>query len=192
MIKKSVTMSDIAKAMNVSTVTVSKALGGREGVSEALRGKKVVLITAPQSYVEGGIAPDLFMANFSGQQALHMLADDTIPAEIKQYLSARVQELMGEYKAEYGAEPEKCTAAGLLTKAVAAGNGLTQALLRPYAAVSRWLLDTRDAAAAASIMQGYDDVTALEQPVDWEAELETALSRAVAAEKAAKQILEVE
>lgn len=37
MIKKTVTMSDIGKAMNVSTVTVSKALGDREGVSEALR-----------------------------------------------------------------------------------------------------------------------------------------------------------
>jgi len=37
MIKKSVTMSDVAKAMGVSTVTVSKALGDREGVSEALR-----------------------------------------------------------------------------------------------------------------------------------------------------------
>lgn len=37
MIKKNVTMSDVAKAMNVSTVTVSKALGDREGVSEALR-----------------------------------------------------------------------------------------------------------------------------------------------------------
>lgn len=37
MIKKTVTMSDVAKAMNVSTVTVSKALGDREGVSEALR-----------------------------------------------------------------------------------------------------------------------------------------------------------
>lgn len=37
MIKKSVTMSDVAKAMNVSTVTVSKALGDREGVSDALR-----------------------------------------------------------------------------------------------------------------------------------------------------------
>ncbi|MGN0648984.1 MAG: LacI family DNA-binding transcriptional regulator [Oscillospiraceae bacterium] len=37
MIKKSVTMSDIAKAMNVSTVSVSKALGDREGVSEELR-----------------------------------------------------------------------------------------------------------------------------------------------------------
>ena len=37
MIKKSVTMSDIAKAMNVSTVTVSKALGDKEGVSDTLR-----------------------------------------------------------------------------------------------------------------------------------------------------------
>lgn len=37
MIKKNVTMSDIAKAMNVSTVTVSKALGDREGVSDSLR-----------------------------------------------------------------------------------------------------------------------------------------------------------
>ncbi len=37
MVKKNVTMGDIAKAMNVSTVTVSKALGGRDGVSEALR-----------------------------------------------------------------------------------------------------------------------------------------------------------
>ncbi len=37
MIKKTVTMSDIAKVMNVSTVTVSKALGDREGVSADLR-----------------------------------------------------------------------------------------------------------------------------------------------------------
>lgn len=37
MTKKAVTMSDIAKAMNVSTVTVSKALGDRDGVSAELR-----------------------------------------------------------------------------------------------------------------------------------------------------------
>lgn len=37
MVKKSVTMSDIAKVMNVSTVTVSKALGDRDGVSSELR-----------------------------------------------------------------------------------------------------------------------------------------------------------
>ncbi len=35
--KKSVTMSDIAKTLDVSTVTVSKALGDRDGVSEELR-----------------------------------------------------------------------------------------------------------------------------------------------------------
>ena len=39
MIKKNVTMSDIAKAMNISTVSVSKALGDREGVSDELRTK---------------------------------------------------------------------------------------------------------------------------------------------------------
>lgn len=149
------------------------------GSGEALRGKKVVLITAPQSYVEGGIAPDLFMANFSGQQALRMLADDTIPDEIKQYLSSRVQQLMAQYGAEYGAAPEAYTAAGLLTKAVAAENALTQAFLRPYAAVSRWLLDTKDAATAAGIMRAYSDVTAaVPQEIDWDAELEAALSQA--------------
>ncbi|MCH5325540.1 MAG: LacI family DNA-binding transcriptional regulator [Eubacterium sp.] len=35
--KKSVTMSDIAKTLEVSTVTVSKALGDKDGVSEELR-----------------------------------------------------------------------------------------------------------------------------------------------------------
>lgn len=39
MIKKNVTMSDIANEIGVSTVTVSKALGDKEGVSEDLREK---------------------------------------------------------------------------------------------------------------------------------------------------------
>ena len=37
--KKKVTMSDIGAALGVSTVTVSKALGGREGVGEEMRGR---------------------------------------------------------------------------------------------------------------------------------------------------------
>lgn len=37
MIKKTITMSDIAKELGVSTVTVSKALGDKEGVSQELR-----------------------------------------------------------------------------------------------------------------------------------------------------------
>lgn len=39
MIKKTVTMSDIAAELGVSTVTVSKALGDKDGVSEELRQK---------------------------------------------------------------------------------------------------------------------------------------------------------
>ncbi len=39
MIKKDVTMSDIAEVLGVSTVTVSKALGDKDGVGEELRGK---------------------------------------------------------------------------------------------------------------------------------------------------------
>ncbi len=39
MVKKAVTMSDIARQIGVSTVTVSKALGGKDGVSEELRGR---------------------------------------------------------------------------------------------------------------------------------------------------------
>ena len=36
---KSVTMSDVAKAMGVSTVTVSKAITGKDGVSKDVREK---------------------------------------------------------------------------------------------------------------------------------------------------------
>ena len=36
--KKSVKMADIAERLQVSTVTVSKALSGQKGVSEELRG----------------------------------------------------------------------------------------------------------------------------------------------------------
>ena len=148
------------------------------GSGEALRGKKIVLITAPQSYVEGGIAPDLFMANFSGQQALHMLADDTIPDEIRQYLSARVQQLMVEYAQESGADPEAYTAAGLLTQAAAKDSRIKEALLAPYAAVSRWLLDTKDAFTSSAIMHSFSDVAPVPGEIDWDAELSNALSQA--------------
>ena len=46
---KSVRMSDIASALNVSTVTVSKALSGQKGVSEALR-EKIVKLAEEMGY----------------------------------------------------------------------------------------------------------------------------------------------
>ena len=42
-IRKAVTMSDIAKRLNVSTVTVSKALSGQKGVSEEVRAEIIRL-----------------------------------------------------------------------------------------------------------------------------------------------------
>lgn len=111
---------------------------------ESLTGKKAVLITAPQSYVEDGIAPDLFMANFSEQQMLTLLSDKTIPAEQRQYLARRVAELIEAYNAQYGASLQQTTAAGLLTRAAAKGQTALEVLLTPYAAISEWLLDTRD------------------------------------------------
>lgn len=145
---------------------------------EALQGKKVVLITAPQSYVAEGIAPDLFMANFSEQQVLSMLADDTIPDGIKQYLSQRVQTLIEQYNDETGASLQRYTAAGLLTAAWAEGDGFAAALLTPYAAVSQWLLDTKDLVSARRAMAGYADAAVQARPIDWEAEAQAALAQA--------------
>lgn len=139
---------------------------------DALAGQKVVLITAPQSYVEGGIAPDLFMANFSEQQVLTMLADETLPQEIKDYLSTRVQELICAYNEDMGTSLQKYTAAGLMTKY---GD---RAWLKPYAAVSSWLLNTRDLAASRRAMQDYGDVLPEPRPIDWTAEEQAALEQA--------------
>lgn len=147
---------------------------------DALNGRKVVLITAPQSYVEEGIASDLFMANFSELQVLSMLEDDTISDEVKTYLSDRIQSLIQGYNAENGTSLQQHTAAGLLTDAAAKGNRVIPALLLPYRALSRWALDCKDRIEARSVMRGYADVPAPQEetPVDWAAEEEAALEQA--------------
>lgn len=146
---------------------------------ESLRGKQVVLITAPQSYVADGIAPDLFMANFSEQQMLSLLSDETLPDESRRYLAARVQELIEEYNAQYGAELQTHTAAGLMSKAVAKENTVVQTLLAPYAALSGWLLDTRDMMTARRAIAAAQPQTAEKSDqIDWEAEEAAALAQA--------------
>ncbi len=151
------------------------AAGGEE-----LNGKKVVLITAPQSYVEEGIAADLFMANFSELQVLAMLQDDTISDEVKTYLSARIQTLIERYNEENGTSLQQHTAAGLLTNAKADGNGFVSSLLLPYRVLSGWALDCKDRVEARAIMRRYEDVSAPQNntPVDWAAEEEAALAQA--------------
>ena len=46
------------------------------------------------------------MANFSVQQYLELLADDTLSDEVKVYLDRRVAELLEEYKARPDAAPD--------------------------------------------------------------------------------------
>lgn len=145
---------------------------------DALNGKKVVLITAPQSYVEDGIAPDLFMANFSELQVLAMLEDDTISDEVKTYLSSRIQTLIDRYNEENGTSLQQSTAAGLLTKAK--GNAFLSSLLLPYRALSYWALDCKDRLEARAVMRGFSDVAAPQdgKEIDWAAEEEAALAQA--------------
>ena len=146
---------------------------------KSLTGKKAVLITAPQSYVEDGIAPDLFMANFSEQQMLSLLSDRTLPAEQRQYLARRVAELIEDYNAQYGASLQQTTAAGLLTRASAKDQTALETLLTPYAAVSEWLLDTRDMASARRVIaEAPAAQTAQSGPIDWDAEAQTAVRQA--------------
>ena len=149
---------------------------------DSLRGRKIVLITAPQSYVEGGIAPDLFLANFSEQQMLALLADGELPGETKQYLSSRVQALIAQYNAENGVSLQTHTAAGLLSGAYASENAAEKALLAPYAALSRWLLDTKDMAVSARLIRAgaYTQGEAKPGAIDWDAEAAQALTDAKA------------
>ena len=57
MIKKTVTMSDIAKEMGVSTVTVSKALGDKDGVGSELR-EKIKKKASEMGYHASGSSKD--------------------------------------------------------------------------------------------------------------------------------------
>lgn len=157
---------------------------------DELSGRKVVLITSPQSFVEGGIAPDMFKANFSEQQYLALMSDESIPEEMKQRFSARVDELLDEYAAATGKKREN-TAASMLAASVVDGNEAMRALIAPYTAASEWLLDTKDSASAKRMI----DETLEEQPfisfegwngqslasIDWEAETEKAVAEAQAA-----------
>ena len=77
MIKKSVTMSDIAAELGVSTVTVSKALGDKDGVSEELRQRikqKANEMGYRLSYSSQS-AKDSFTYNISVVVAKHFIND---------------------------------------------------------------------------------------------------------------------
>lgn len=135
---------------------------------DALTGRRVVLITSPQSYVEEGIAPDLFMANFSPQQYLALMRSPDLTPEIKRYLSGRVRTLFARYEslpdtgrtdpairalAEYGAQPTALAAA-------------RNTLLTPYYTFSGYLYGLRDRITSRALLQSAEDSPAAGQPED--------------------------
>lgn len=143
---------------------------------ETLQNRQIVLITAPQSYVAEGIASDLFMANYSQQQLLDILADDSIPAEIKTYLSTRVQQLFDAYEADTGLTPEEGSAGDLLSAAWASGKNPWY--LNPYAALTNWLLHAKDLAISRSVVADYEDAAPV--PLDLHFDYQKALDEAMA------------
>lgn len=143
---------------------------------ETLQNRQIVLITAPQSYVAEGIASDLFMANYSQQQLLDILADDSIPAEIKTYLATRVQQLFDAYEADTGLTPEKGSAGDAVSAAWAAGQNPWY--LAPYAALTRWMLHAKDLATSRRVVAAYEN--AASAPLNLDFDYRQALNEAMA------------
>lgn len=149
---------------------------------DSLTGKKVVLITSPQSYVLEGIAPDLFMANFSEQQYLELLNDPDFSDEVKQYISARVSELFKEYEAmPEGAAADQ--AIRYLAEHEAAPTLMTatrNAALSPYYAFNRYLNGLKDMVTARVLIESVEEepVSPIAGDIDWVAEEAAAVEEA--------------
>lgn len=149
---------------------------------EALTGRKVVLITSPQSYVPDGIAPDLFAANFSPQQYLSLLEDDTLSLDLKTAISRRVAELLEEYQQLPDAAPID-PAIRLLAESYGESTLLGQAektALAPYYAVSKGLYRVKDMAASSKLLKSLPDEEdkSLLSEIDWEKEEAAAIKAA--------------
>lgn len=148
---------------------------------DALKGKKVVLITSPQSYVPEGIAPDLFMANFSRQQYLEMLRAKDLPAEVKRYLSARAVELFGRYEASGGGKADAAIRALAEQNAgPTAAASVRNVILAPYYAGSRYLYDLKDQVQSRALLKSAKEPSPSGKPakIDWAQEERDALAQA--------------
>lgn len=138
---------------------------------DSLRGEKMVLITSPQSFVPEGIAPDLFMANFSAQQYLDLLNDPELSDEVKQYLSGRIAELLAAYR-ELPDAAEVDPAIQVLAAHEQSPSLLSSAadfILTPYYELCSFLYDLRDMAVSRPILQRGVDASPSDSSakIDW-------------------------
>lgn len=151
---------------------------------DSLTGRKVALITSPQSYVPGGIAPDLFLANFSEQQYLALMDDPGLSEEVKRYISGRVLALTARYEEETGSSG--VDPAVLYLAQHSAGGGAAAALrnaaLAPYYAMRRSLLDLKDKTASRALLNAAPTPVAAAKSadIDWAEEERLAVAEAEA------------
>lgn len=149
---------------------------------DSLAGEKIVLITSPQSFVPGGIAPDLFFANFSYEQYLTALQDDELSDEVKSTLSARVAELLDAYEQMDGASPVDPAIQALAEHRASPTvlSSVGNALLTPYYMLDHYLLELKDLADSRSVLAAGTDATAPERlpSIDWQAEEQAAVAQA--------------
>ncbi|MBQ8868604.1 MAG: D-alanyl-lipoteichoic acid biosynthesis protein DltD [Oscillospiraceae bacterium] len=141
---------------------------------DALANSPVVLVTSPQSYVEGGITPDMFFANFSKQQYITIMYDNTVSESIKTRLSKRVVEMFERYDSEFG------TLQGyedirILAK-IGAGEGFvskaSKTLTAPLFLFEKLISDQKDKVKSAQLINNCNDTTKNNPTeIDWEKEV---------------------
>ena len=140
---------------------------------DSLKNSPVVLVTSPQSYVFGGITPDMFFANFSKQQYISVMYDDSISSSIKERFSKRVVELFERYDSEFG------TLQGyddirLLAKMGLKSNlayNAAKTVAAPFYLFTNLVETQKDKVKSAELINNCTDSTQ-NQPskIDWEAE----------------------
>lgn len=111
-----------------------------------LEDKKVVITLAPQSFVEGGIAPDMYFANFSPLQYLKIQSDDTLSDDIKKKFLNRFTQLDKQYL-DSGNDRTLFYKQRLITKAYLAKTPIDKAklvFLKPFIAIEENFLTLSD------------------------------------------------
>ena len=143
---------------------------------DSLSGRKVVLITSPQSYVEGGIESDMFMANFSQQQYLRIMLSDDVSDDFKYRFSERVAELIKSYDEEYSKAAD-VEASRLMSNLYVSGSKAAIYALMPYFKAESVKAELSDQVKSAEIINNYaDDGRIIEAVTDIDYELEADLA----------------
>lgn len=143
---------------------------------DSLKDTPVVLITSPQSYVEGGITPDMFFANFSKQQYLTIMYDSDVSDDIKIRLSKRVVEMFARYDAEFG-KLSGYDDIRVLAKMGANNNFIAsfgKTVTAPFFLFEKLISDNRDMIKSAELINKTQTEKIGGNEIDWEEEYKSA------------------